>query len=227
MVAHPDDEALWFSSIVGRVSRVIIAYEACADLPELGAARRAARAGFPLANANFLRLAEPCSLNGVDWQRPQASAFGIELNLPGAAAAAARYRAAYAALRGELDVALAGVTQVFTHNPWGEYGHPDHVQVARVVQSLEPDLGFRTRFSSYIAPRSMAFAAQFLGRMRQESQFEPDRELAARIKAHYTAHGAWTWHADYQPPPSEAFLAMASSPPTEAQTLPLVCLMTT
>jgi hypothetical protein len=40
VVAHPDDEALWFSSIVGRVRRVIIAYEACAELPELGARRR-------------------------------------------------------------------------------------------------------------------------------------------------------------------------------------------
>jgi LmbE family N-acetylglucosaminyl deacetylase len=39
VVAHPDDEALWFSSVLAEVSRVICCFEECADLPERGALR--------------------------------------------------------------------------------------------------------------------------------------------------------------------------------------------
>lgn len=227
VVAHPDDEALWFSSVVGRVAKVLIAYETCDALPELGPARRAARAAYPLPSARFLALPEPCSLDGVDWARPTPTPFGVALDRPGAAAAETRYQAAFAALRSELARELTGVTRVFTHNPWGEYGHPDHVQISRVVSSLRAELGFAVWFSSYVAPRSLTLAQRYLPGLRREASLATDRALAARLQAHYAAHACWTWHPDYVPPREEAFLAEAETPPTEDEYLPLHCLMTT
>lgn len=227
VVAHPDDEVLWFSSIVGKVSRVIIAYEACDDLPGLAQSRHGASAAFPLSNATFLRRPEPCSLNHVDWQNPVATDYGMALNGASTTHADERYREAHAALHSDLSRALDGMTDVFTHNPWGEYGHPDHVQVSRVVRSLGSRLGFRTYFSSYIAPRSMRFASQFIPGLRQELRLETDRALADRIKAVYLEHGCWTWHNDYVAPTTEAFLIQAERTPTEADSLSLSCLMTT
>jgi LmbE family N-acetylglucosaminyl deacetylase len=227
VVAHPDDEALWFSSVAGRVKKLVIAYEDCETLPELGAARSAARAGYPLPSARFLGHAEPCSLDWVDWTTARATPYGMALNRPGAAHAEERYRAAFDALRRELARELTGVTRVFTHNPWGEYGHPDHVQVSSVVRSLASELGFDVCFSSYVAPRSLGFAAAFLPQLHCDCVLATDEALAERLKAHYVAHGAWTWHPDYRPPAEEAFLVPAATPPSEAEHLPLHCLMTT
>ncbi len=227
VVAHPDDEVLWFSSVVGRVAKVVLAYGACDALPELGPARRAASTRYPLPSARFLGQAEPCSLDWVDWATASAAPYGMVLNRPGATAAAARYQASFEALRYDLARELAGITRVFTHNPWGEYGHPDHVQVSTVVRTLAGELGFGVRFSSYIAPRSMRFAAEFLPHLRCDSVLATDGALAERLQAHYVAHGCWTWHPDYRPPLEEAFLVQATTPPTEAEHLPLHCLMTT
>jgi LmbE family N-acetylglucosaminyl deacetylase len=227
VVAHPDDEALWFSSVTGRVAKVVLAYEACDSLPELGPARSAARTSYPLPTGRFLRHGEPCSLDWVDWATASATPYGMALNRPFAARAEERYRAAFDALRQDLARELTGVTRVFTHNPWGEYGHPDHVQVSSVVWSLARELGFGVRFSSYVAPRSLGFAAAFLPRLRSDGVRATDGALAERLKAHYVAHGCWTWHPDYRPPREEAFLAPAETPPSEAEHLPLHCLMTT
>src|SRR5689334_18463518 len=144
VVAHPDDEVLWFSSILQHVERAVVCFEDCDDLPELGAARRRVRAGYPLGNVEWLRLAEPCSVHQVDWERPSFGPHGLLLNASSATdERRARYAQSFAELRAGLAQRLSGASAVFTHNPWGEYGHPDHVQVARVVESLRHELGFR------------------------------------------------------------------------------------
>jgi LmbE family N-acetylglucosaminyl deacetylase len=216
VVAHPDDEVLWFSSIVGKVSRLIIAYEACDELPGLARRRNAASAAYPLPNAIFLRRAEPCSLSHVDWLNPVATDYGMALNRQEAHEAEARYRKAHSELRADLARLLDGVTDVFTHNPWGEYGHPDHVQVSRVVRSLGAQLGFRSYFSSYVAPRSARFATQFTANLHQDLLIATDRALADRIKALYLAHGCWTWHTEYVAPETEAFLTHNDGPRSES-----------
>jgi hypothetical protein len=226
VVAHPDDEVLWFSSVVGKVSRIVIAYEACDDLPGLGQSRRAASTEYPLGTAVFLRRPEPCSLSHVDWSNPQPTDYGMALNLSESREAQSRYRNAYDVLREDLLTHLNGASDVFTHNPWGEYGHPDHVQVSRLITWLGAELQFRTHFSSYIAPRSMRLASKFIPGLRRELLLQTDRALAERIKAKYVEHGCWTWHTAYTPPQTEAFLIHAESPPTEADSLPLNCLMT-
>ncbi len=227
VVAHPDDEVLWFSSVAGRVKRVIIAYEACDLLPGLGEARRAASEKYPLPGAVFLRRPEPCSLWHVDWSHPEPTDYGMALNQPGSSEAALRYREAYTGLSRDLGGLLVGLSDVFTHNPWGEYGHPDHVQVSRAVATLGAELGFRTHFSNYVAPRSMRLAARFIPGLTKGLVLETDRALAARVKAVYVEHGCWTWHADYAPPETEAFLTSAEQATTEADSVPLNCLMTT
>lgn len=226
VVAHPDDEVLWFSSIVGQVGRVIICHEDCPELPELGPGRAAARQAYPLSSASWLRLTEPGSLDWVDWTRPVATPYGMALDVPGSEAHDARYRATYDALRAELRGALAGASEVFTHNPWGEYGHPDHVQLSRVVADLAPELGFRARYSGYIAPRSMPFAVSFLPRLTADLRLATSAALAARIKALYEQHGCWTWDRAYEPAPEESFLVDIEQAPPEGTVMSLNCVRT-
>jgi LmbE family N-acetylglucosaminyl deacetylase len=227
VVAHPDDEILWFSSILAHVSKIIICYEDCADMPESGPGRRAVMQAYPLSNVTWLRKPEPCTVQKVDWKQPIATDYGMALNAhPPDPAADERYRAAHALLSAELGEALRGAANVYTHNPWGEYGHPDHVQVSRIVVTLAAQLGCTARFSSYIAPRSMSFAAQFLPRMKADFRRPTDRVLAAGIKSLYQEHHCWTWDRSYEPPIDEAFLRDTGAPLSEAHGLPLNCLMT-
>jgi LmbE family N-acetylglucosaminyl deacetylase len=225
VVAHPDDEVLWFSSILAQVARVVVCYEACAELPGLSAGRQQAALAYPLANVSWLRLAEPCSLSHVDWSRPLASAHGMALDAePIDPVAQARYEQSYATLRAELALQLSAAKHVFTHNPWGEYGHPDHVQVCRVVSDLRPELGFRLWHSSYVSPRSAAFAARSLPQLTSHVRLRTDPALATQIQAVYTAHGCWTWHEDFQRFPEEALLERTEQPAAGGG-VPLNCVL--
>ena len=61
VVAHPDDEILWFSSVLARVRRCIVCYEDCDDGAKLGPGRRGVASSYPLSTMHWLRLPEPCS----------------------------------------------------------------------------------------------------------------------------------------------------------------------
>ena len=47
---------------------------------------------------------------------------------------------------------------VFTHNPWGEYGHEDHVQIFRALDHLRRRIGFTLWMSNYCTERSLPLA---------------------------------------------------------------------
>jgi LmbE family N-acetylglucosaminyl deacetylase len=210
VVAHPDDEALWFSSLLGRVGQVLLCFEDCAEYPELGPGRRAVLEAYPLPGVSSLRLSEPCSVHLVDWTRAEPDAYGVALNLvPDDDPRRERYRQSFGALRAALATQLRGFSTVFTHNAWGEYGHPDHIQVLRAVESLQPELGFRLFSSGYVAHRTMALAARALPRVARWFELPTRPELVAPIEELYRAHGCWTWPVDYQRFASETFLEVS------------------
>lgn len=117
VVAHPDDELLWFGSVVDRMSRIFIVFADHPDEPELGAARRAALRNHPLAERiTLLGLTETRAFDAMDWEAPTADPSRPVCGEPEVAAALARARAQ---LADEMDGLLGGYRNVFTHNPWG------------------------------------------------------------------------------------------------------------
>lgn len=213
VVAHPDDEVLWFGSVLADVDGVVLCFEDCDDYPAFGPARRAVSAAYPLPNVTSLALPEPCSVHLVDWATTEADALGVRLDAPGVTEAQrARYAQSFHALRAALAPRLADVDAVFTHNPWGEYGHPDHVQVSRVVESLAAERGFRVFYSGYVASRTMPLAARHLPQLGRWFERRIDPAVAAPIEALYKEHGAWTWPEDHQRFASEVFLERGEAP---------------
>lgn len=213
VVAHPDDEVLWFSSVLAEVGRVILCFEDCAEYPEFGPARRAVLAAYPLPSVEALRLPEPCSVHLVDWLTTEPDEYGVQLNAANVTdEQRGRYRQCSHALRQALEPRLQGIDVVFTHNPWGEYGHPDHVQVSSVVDSLSAEYGFRVLYSGYIASRTMPLAARHLPRLGGWVELPVQSALAEPIEALYKRHGAWTWPADHQRFSSEVFLQRTGEP---------------
>ena len=186
-MAHPDDEVLWASSLLGRAGRLILAYEALPGRPDITDGRQAALARFPRP-VESLRLAETASFGAAAWPEPVETAEGLEVAAgPGAMPGfdPAAYRAGFAELTARLRPALAGARTVITHAPWGEYGHEDHVQLFRAVEALRDELGLALFVPAYVSARSAALMQRALGRLGAADPADADRPGARR-----RAHGA-------------------------------------
>ena len=166
-----------------------------------------------MANVEFIGLKESMTFKCADWSNPVLSPSGLKLNgyqsterLPGCDTD--RYEANFHALRTHLKTALRGYTTVVTHNPWGEYGHEDHVQVYRAVSSLRVELGFEVWFDNYASDRSSALMAQVLAKTQYHYVTLPTQPLATHeIESLYRKHQCWTWpYNDYRWHPYESFI---------------------
>lgn len=227
VMAHPDDEILWASSILRRAGLILLAFGPLAGQPGLGPGRARALAAFPLPTIVHLALQEAGALERADWAAPRPTAAGLQLRADpfGPHPRAARdYAANHARLVAELTTRLAGVAQVITHNPWGEYGHEEHVQLFRAVCDVQAVLGFEVWVSCYAAPRSMPLLLAERHRIGPATPALPtDPALAAEVMALYTAQDVWTWYPDYRWPDTERFFRLlpADTPPAPCDPLAL------
>src|SRR5262245_2834597 len=105
VVAHPDDEILWFSSILRRATNVIVCFLDVPERSDWTAGRRRTAQAYPLPTASFLGLTESVVLVGADWNAPVVTEYGLDVQkrrgtLPGFDAD--RYRANYGVLVSQL-----------------------------------------------------------------------------------------------------------------------------
>lgn len=214
VVAHPDDEILWLSGAVSSADRVVFCFGDQFERPKSSAARRRAVAALPLANLVDLALPESGAGFSVDWTDPRPTPAGIEI---ADAAGRARYEANYPKLVEALRRMLGGYGDVYTHNPWGEYGHAEHIQVHRAVAALQAEFGYTIWFSNYVGAASQPLARR-LGRQpcwTHRRAIPPDQVLAHRLKRLYQRHGAWTWTRFHRWPAAETLYAQL--PPGTSQ----------
>ena len=201
IVAHPDDEALWFSSIVERVDEVVVCFTEITSRPDWSEGRRKSMESYPLGNAVFLGLQEAEVFNGTDWQAPVTTRYGLEVSkrkdsFPGFSAK--RYQENYSELRQRLSTRLKGCRNVITHNPWGEYGHEEHVQVFRAIQDLQREFGFNVWFSNYCSNKSYHLMLQHVsGYCSSYVTIECNREIWKNLMLLYKKNNCWTWFEDY------------------------------
>ena len=106
VVAHPDDEVLWFNP--EEFDRIVIVFLGRTDIPAQTEGRRKALEQHPLAERiTCLGLTE----SGYWRDKSKASEYG----------------ASYLNLCKFLETLEAN--EVVTHNAWGEYQHDDHILV--------------------------------------------------------------------------------------------------
>jgi len=204
VAAHPDDEVLWMSAALAAAQRVVLCFGAPFHKPQMAAARRRAVAELGLGGLANLAIPEAGVRKLVDWANPQPTPTGMAI---ADAAGQARYDANFASLLAELRPHLTGADDVYTHNGWGEYGHPEHVQVHRAVAALQAELGFTLWFSNYVAPLSFALAQHVATApcWAEKRTMQPDVKLAKRLRRIYLCHGAWTWSRLHRWPAEEVF----------------------
>jgi LmbE family N-acetylglucosaminyl deacetylase len=210
VVAHPDDEALWLSSVVSSAERIVFGFGALFNRPRTSEARRHAVAALPLSGIVNLGIPE----SGVGFNSRQAQRVltpaGVRIS---DATVRARYESNYVKLLEGLRAPLTGCRDVYTHNPWGEYGHAEHIQVYRAVTALQDELGYTVWFSNYVGPKSWNFVKGLAETLSwaQRSIVSPDVATARTLMRVYRRHGAWTWTPVHRWPEREVMYAQPPS----------------
>ena len=208
VAAHPDDELLWFSSILGRVNEVIVCYMGSESNPRLGVGRRKSLAEYPIKTISALNIDQSdIVFNAADWQRPVVTEYGIQIVHERNRTRKEKYKNNYDEIKHQLEKRLDGVRNVFTHNPWGEYGHEEHIQVYRVVKSLQAKMPFNLWYSNYVSNKSFKLMMQHVDRLCFECvTCEPNIVLTADVKSLYERNKCWTWYGDWECFKEEVFI---------------------
>lgn len=216
IVAHPDDECLWFSSVLEAIGTIVIAYGDVPGEPQWSAGRAALGERYPYPDTEFLNLTEAVSVFGADWSAPEATPYGLKVRsskatLPGFDAN--RYEENYARLQARLEPLINKAERVFTHNPWGEYGHEDHVQLSKVVTELADERNIPVWYSNYVSDRSFRLMATTMLRRQVQQTHRPTNIPAyERLEALYRDLDCWTWSvSDYQLPKNDGFFRIVDS----------------
>ena len=209
VMAHPDDEALWASSILGRVERTVLCFGDVGSQPGWSEGRRRSVAEYPLADVVRLDLPESEVFDRAAWPNPVETEYGLAVQVNSPARHGVNeplYRQTHARLVEKLRPLLHGCTTVATHSPWGEYGHEEHVQVFRAVSDLQAEMGFTLWVPGYASDKSYALMLRHLSRLDRSLPPQPtDPALGEQIKALYMRNGCWTWFDDYVWPETEFF----------------------
>jgi hypothetical protein len=202
VVAHPDDEILWFSSILHQCKSVLVCFGPSATSKESWDGGRAALMEmYPLAKVRFLKLRQSDAFLAANWNKPKEADSGMQLRRR-----SSLYEKNAEKLLRILKVELNHESLVFTHNPWGEYGNEEHVQVFRVLSELKEELGFDLFVTSYVSEKS----AKLMSRHAHTLEGNPlacqtNRMVAHKLKNLYLENNCWTWMADYEWPEYESF----------------------
>lgn len=214
--AHPDDEVLWFSSILDKVNEIVVCFVNSESYPEWNVGRRRSLAAYPMKNLSILNLDQSEVFNGGDWNNPVVTEYGIEIANKKISNRSEQYKKNYERLRQQLEKPLVGYLNVFTHNPWGEYGHEEHIQVYRAIKSLQRTLKFNLWYPNYVSNKSFKLMLGHLNRFHFDyASFATNKALAHKIQDMYKRNKCWTWYDHWDWYNEESFIKERDLEPTD------------
>ena len=175
---------------------------------EVSYGRKKSLSEYPIPGVRSLGISEAGVYSKADWNKPVKHAFGMKLKAERLVRRA--YEQNFLCLCNHFRRILKGATNVFTHSPWGEYGHEEHVQVYRAVKSIQSEMGFSIWFPAYCSYKSLSLMKRHPGLSGNFYRtFKTDRDLANMIKELYARNGCWTWFSDWKWPEEESFICEA------------------
>jgi len=203
VVAHPDDEVLWFSSVLKECKKIVICFGDVISNTQLSNSRADLFRNYPLSNIHYINIAESGAFLSSNWDKPIENEFGIKVGYQ-----KNTYTENYNSLRKRLQIILKDIKVVYTHNPWGEYGHEEHVQVYRIVASLKFELGYSIYVSGYFSDRSMNLMSKYYGRLIHYKTSSVELSFVKNIQNVYQKYNCWTWDENYAWPENEIFFSI-------------------
>jgi len=217
VVAHPDDEVLWLGPVLPNAAKVLAAFSVASENPALTEGREVVRRNYPYRNFEFLGLQNAKVYGYSDFLNRMPVEHGVTLMRSCPPERAERYRSNYPALLAGIDPYLGPRTDIYTHNPWGEYGHEEHIQVNHAVVALAQRhrcsvWAWNGLSSQELISRDVWLRAHFYP--EDDLEGVPSAELVVdldryrEIRTLYQRHNAWTWHDDYLPPNPSRFVQL-------------------
>lgn len=202
--AHPDDEVLWFSSILANVDEVVICYLEGKSKPAGGNGRKKSLLEHPMKNMSCLEINSAGAFNAADWNNPAITRFGMNLSKQEVLKV---YKENYYTLKERLQTKLKDYQNVFTHNPWGEYGHEEHVQIYRAVKELQGKMQYNLWFSNYCSNSSFNLMMRYVSGFDSEYvTLETNKALGNSLMSLYKKNDCWTWYDDWEWFNEESFM---------------------
>ena len=207
VVAHPDDEILFASSIIDKASQIFICFS---DIPGedkisdiLTKGRRNIIERYPLNNVTFLKVSQASNKDSLknNWEKVIENEYGVKGGRNDR-----EYKQNFQKLFKILSIELANFKKIYTHNPWGEYGHVEHIQIHRCVAKIRDIIGFEMFVFGYFSKDTISMASvklKTLGPLflKNKNNFK----LFHKIRELYIEERCWTWSLFYTPPNFEFF----------------------
>ena len=208
VVAHPDDEAIFSSSLLDSVRLVIICFSEVLGDTKLSQGRITAACSPYLTKLVYLGI--PQSATNDFFLHPKVNGLCDDLTR---FSISNDYENNNKLLYSKIIKYLCKGDVVFTHNPWGEYGHLEHIQVFNVISDIICNSNFSLRgfvngYVGYKAFYDMRSKSQLIS--NKALKLPSNRKIYALAEAHYRLHNCWTWSHNYSLPDYEYFYEIKS-----------------
>lgn len=184
IVAHPDDEIIFFSSILKSKSRKIICFSVSKD-KKVNKGREVIQTKAPFKNWLFLNQKE-------------LSAYNFK--------GCSTYIKTFHKLKSLLSEIIEVGDTIYTHNPWGEYGHEDHILVFDVINNLSKKLKLKIYVNGYVTNNTYNLMSKKEYLLSNNFKFKKiDHKFNSIIKKKYILNSCWTFDKNYKWPETEIF----------------------
>ncbi len=210
IVAHPDDEVLFANSVLEDINRIIFCYGPIPGENELSNCRLKALKNYPLNRIKIENLNVKQSKDSflpINW---------LDTSTKGKEKINGRGRKNYQQISNEILQKLLSTLPhksiVITHNPWGEYGHVDHIQLFNVIRNLQSILDLKIFVTGYVSSISRFYAKTVFNSLIPKPYLKKtNTSIYELLKDHYQKYGCWTWFDDYKLPEYESFYLINKS----------------
>lgn len=217
LTAHPDDEILWFSSVIEKVDKIILCFLKVPSQPDWTTGRAISVAEHPVGRPiTYLEMDESEAFWGVDWHNPIITEYGLRITNP--RYNDDKYISNFQLLLTHLREELKDCKNVITHNPWGEYGHLEHVQLYRAVKQLQEELGYDIWYSNYCSNRTAELMTNYISGFDCDYiTLNTNKALGHKAMTLYQKNKCWTWYDDYTWFDQECFIKDQTMEATQAR----------
>lgn len=187
IVAHPDDELIFFSSILKSKSRKVICFTVSED-KKVNKGREVIQTKAPFKNWLFLNQRELSTYSYIN---------------------SSSYIKSYQKLKSSLSKIIEVGDTIYTHNPWGEYGHEDHILVFNVINNLSKKLKLKIYVNGYVADNSYNLMSKKQYLLSNNFTFKKiDHKFNSIIKKKYILNSCWTFDKNYKWPDTDIFFSI-------------------
>lgn len=206
IVAHPDDEVIFFSSVLKSSSKIIICFNKSDD-KVVNQGREKIKKQLPYVRPSFLNLNESNVFNSADWtfSKTDQKELTVKKNK-------ISYKKNFSKLKLHLSKLINIGDIIYTHNPWGEYGHEEHVQVFKAIYDLKHIYKLKIYVNGYVSNKSYNFMLKqriLISNKKQKKKI--DKKFTEKIKKIYLLNNCWTFDEFYIWPKIENFYQVKDS----------------